>query len=725
MGIKITGEFDLAYRFITETSQNIFLTGRAGTGKTTFLKYLRDNSQKQSVVAAPTGVAAINAQGVTLHSLFQLPLGIIVPDSLPVNSHGGKVKNHPLLSKIRYNKAKLDLLRNMDLLIIDEASMVASYIVDAVDTILRYIRRKPYYPFGGVQVLFIGDLHQLPPVVKADDWMILQKFYNSVFFFDSLVLRDNLPVIIELKEIFRQKDSGFIEILNGIRDNNISEENFRILNSRLKRFFAPENNEEYITLTTHNDQSDEINRQRLKNIKAPEYIYKADISDEFPENSYPADKYLKLKVGAQVMFLKNDNEGRRYFNGKIGTVTDLEEDCIKVMCKDDFDVIKVTKSEWQNVRYKVNSDTKEITQQILGTFTQYPLRLAWAITIHKSQGLTFDKVIIDAERAFAKGQVYVALSRCTSLEGLILKSPVHRNSLGAHKDFKEWQNNNLNKNLPQLFNESRQKYITDELLNIFTWKNWQYELKDFKDFYEENREKINSSSVTWLDDLSKRHKELNDVSEKFRQTIIKLSRNNSHVETNQVLQKRIRDGAEYFFNALSVWRETFLNHPLAVETKRIAGDMDDQISQINVILEDILEKIDFCKEGFILNDYLKRNKSHVKRIKEIRSTYSRRKKNTVLETVKMFRKFRDIQQVAGERDLTIGTIESHLAKAIQQDLLQIDEVISLNEVMEITEYFPEELEDIRLSSIKENAPSEISYGKLRMVLAMLRKEYTD
>jgi hypothetical protein len=232
MGIKHTGEFDLAYRFIAETNQNIFLTGKAGTGKTTFLRYLRKHSLKECVVAAPTGVAAINAQGVTLHSLFQLPLGIIPPDSNPANLADGRVKNHPLLSKIRYNREKLDLLRSMELLIIDEASMVASYIVDAIDTILRYVRRKPYYPFGGVQVLFIGDLYQLPPVVKREDWEILQEYYSSIFFFDSFVLRNSIPVIIEFSKIFRQKDSGFIEILNGIRDNNISEDNFRILNSR-------------------------------------------------------------------------------------------------------------------------------------------------------------------------------------------------------------------------------------------------------------------------------------------------------------------------------------------------------------------------------------------------------------------------------------------------------------------------------------------------------------
>lgn len=728
MVIKRTGEFDLAYRFVNETNQNIFLTGKAGTGKTTFLKFLREHTLKESIVTAPTGVAAINAHGVTLHSLFQLPFGIILPDRKTFISGSDEDNKHPLLSKIRYNREKLDLLRSLELLIIDEASMVASYTVDAIDTILRHVRRNPYYPFGGVQVLFIGDLYQLPPVVKGEEWDILREYYSSIFFFDSFVLRENLPVIIELNEIFRQQDSAFIGILNGIRNNDISEENFRLLNTRLIRNFEPGNNQGYITLTTHNYQSDEINQHRLKNIPGHTHTYEAEIIDEFPENSFPAERYLKLKVGTQVMFLKNDTEGKKYFNGKIGIVSDLEDEFIKVKCKDEPKEITVKMSEWENIRYKTNPETREITEEVLGSFIQYPLRLAWAITIHKSQGLTFDRVVIDAERAFAKGQVYVALSRCTSLEGLVLKTPIHRTHLGAHQDFTDWQNSNLNKNISQLFAESRQNFALQELQNIFTWEDWYYKLNELKEFLNENIEKINPAASVWLTGLITRQKELYEVAEKFKQTILTLNEKNPSIENNDVLQIRVIDGAAYFYNEVSKWREHFLNHPLDTDTKRIAGRLDEQLSELNSILEIHLHKINCCKAGFSIETYLKNSAAYRSSKQIIRSSYSKKqgrslqeKENTVKVTVDLFREFKSIPQVAEARNLTLGTIETHLAKAIRNNLIQIDEVIPLHEVAEIAAYFPQGMTNIRLGEIKEKVPSEIGYGKLRIVLAFMQK----
>ncbi len=728
MIIKQTGEFDLAFRFVNETNQNIFLTGKAGTGKTTFLKYLRENSIKKCVVAAPTGVAAINARGVTLHSLFQLPFGIIIPDLNLMEVANVTAKNHPLLSKIRYNKEKLDLLRSIDLLIIDEASMVASYTVDAIDSILRYVRRRPGQSFGGVQVLFIGDLYQLPPVVKKDEWEILQQFYSSIFFFNSFVLRDNIPVIIELKEIFRQKDDKFIKILNGIRNNNISEENFKLLNSRLKRNFLPLYNEEYITLTTHNYQSDEINQRKLSGLPDHSNIFYAGVTGEFPEHTFPAEKELRLKTGAQVMFLKNDNEGKQYFNGKIGVITDLDEGCIKVQCKDDPFEIEVKKSQWENINYKIDTETREITEEVLGTFIQYPLRLAWAITIHKSQGLTFDKVIIDAARAFTTGQVYVALSRCTSLEGLVLKSPVYRNFLGAHRDFKEWQNRNWNTNLLQLFTEARQDFILEEIKEIFTWKNWYYALKDLNEYILENQLKVQAESILWITGLIEKQKELYEVSEKFKEIIIRLSKKNFLIEENDLLQKRIKDGANYFYKEITKWEENFYNHPLSFQTKKLSRKADSLLEELSFIIEEILQKINYCKNGFFLEDYLKNGKIFAGKVKKIRSSYGKRKitgsnkiSDTIEETINYLQAGKNIQQIAEERNLAIGTIESHLAKAIKRNLIQIDEIIPMEKVQKLTEYFPEDLDEVRLAYIKEIAPPEISYGELRMVLAWLQK----
>ena len=727
MILRHTGEFELAFRFVNETNKNIFLTGKAGTGKTTFLKYLCENSVKKILVAAPTGVAAINARGVTLHSLFQLPFGIIVPNLDLSGSTNINAKSHPLLSKIRYNREKLELLRSIDLLIIDEASMVASYTVDAIDSILRYVRRKPEQSFGGVQVLFIGDLYQLPPVVKKDEWVILQQYYSSIFFFDSFVLRDNIPVIIELTEIFRQKDDKFIEILNGIRDNNISEDNFKLLNSRIKQNFLPFDNEEFITLTTHNYQSDEINQRKLSGIPEHSNIFYAEVTGEFPEHTFPAEKELRLKTGAQVMFLKNDNEGKQYFNGKIGTITELDEESIKVKCKDDPSEIEVKKSQWENISYKIDLETREITEEVLGTFVQYPLRLAWAITIHKSQGLTFEKVIIDAARAFTTGQVYVALSRCTSLEGLVLKSPVYRNFLGAHRDFRDWQNKNWNTNLLQLFTAARQDFVLEELKNIFTWDTWYFEIKVLNELLLENQENVDGKWISWINDLIEEEKKLYEISGKFKQMILRLSKNNSLIEKNDLLQQRIKDGAHYFYNEISKWKDNFANHPLSVYSKKISRNVDSKLGEIDLILEEKLKKINYCKNGFLLDDYLKILKSVDEKVasntkNKIKSSYRKKVKgNTVVDTVELLHEGKSIEQIAFERNLTVGTIESHLSKAIRQDLIQLEEVMPLDEARKISDIFPKAPYDFRLSSIKEKLPPEISYGKLRMILAWLQK----
>ncbi|HQF43136.1 MAG TPA: helix-turn-helix domain-containing protein, partial [Ignavibacteriaceae bacterium] len=711
------------------TNQNIFLTGRAGTGKTTFLKYLRKNSIKKMLVAAPTGVAAVNAQGVTLHSLFQLPLGIILPRPETFNLSKDTVKNHPLLSRIHYSKEKLNLLSSMELLIIDEASMLASYIVDAIDIILRYIKRKPEEPFGGVQILFIGDLNQLPPVVKNEEWEILNEYYSSIFFFDSIVLSENVPVLIELKNIYRQRDDSFIGILNGIRNNDISEEKFNLLNSRLIRNFTQEEGEGFITLTTHNYQADEINKIKLKNLSSREYIFNAEITDEFPENILPAEKELVLKKGAQVMFLKNDTEGRQYFNGKIGTVIELDWDGIKVFCKEDQQNIIVKKSEWQNIRFKVDPETREIKEEVLGSFIQYPLRLAWAITIHKSQGLTFDKVIINAERAFAAGQVYVALSRCTSLEGLVLSAPVKKSSLISHREPNEWQSKIKRINLHKRFIEARQNYILQELQNIFTLEKWYYTLKDLKEFLEENQSDLPAESLSWFEELMNKQRRIYETLEKFKEILNRISSGNPDVERNDQLQKRIKDAAHYFSNEIELWKNSFNNHPLKVQTKKLSRKADKLLNEINIILSDVLSSLQYCKNGFILEEYLK-NKNNlrlpsVETGSVIKSSYTKDKSlktDTVQETVKLFKQGKSIEQVAVERNLVVSTIEGHIARAIKQDLIRIDEVMSMIEAKKIAEYFSQDLVDIRLSSIKEIVPQDISYRKLRIVLAWLEKE---
>jgi ATP-dependent exoDNAse (exonuclease V) alpha subunit len=445
--IEINENFSLAFRFVTETNENIFLTGKAGTGKTTFLKYLKENCSKNIVIAAPTGVAAINAGGVTLHSLFQLPFYPFIP------SPAGK---NELLQRLRFTTRRIDLIRKMDLLVIDEISMVRCDVLDAIDTILRYVRKTPEAAFGGVQVLFIGDLYQLPPVTKQQDWLFLQEYYNSEFFFDSNVIREDIPVLIELKKIFRQQNDSFISILNKVRNNEMSDDDFSELHLRFQPGFTPSKDEKYITLTSHNAQADRINNIKLSALATTKFTYKAEIEGEFPESMYPAEESLELKKGAQVMFLKNDIE-KRYFNGKIGVIKYLDNEEIIVDC--DGMSISVDMETWENTQYNLNRQDGKLEQKVLGTFRQFPLRLAWAITIHKSQGLTFDKVMIDAGSAFSSGQVYVALSRCRSLDGIVLLSKIPASAIRCNESVvKNHQSMSPRGSLAERFEGARQAY---------------------------------------------------------------------------------------------------------------------------------------------------------------------------------------------------------------------------------------------------------------------------
>jgi len=419
--------FQLAANFVNHTNRPIFLTGKAGTGKTTFLKYIRESTLKQTVVTAPTGVAAINAGGVTLHSFFQLPFGPYIPTSQhsASNQESGITDQHSLFRNIRFFASKRKLLEEMELLIIDEISMVRADMLDAIDIILRQFRKNLHQPFGGVQVLLIGDLFQLPPVVPDDQWQILKHHYQSPFFFHSNIIREDPPVYIELKKIYRQSDQHFIDLLNRIRNNDLTNADFSLLNGLYKPAVQSTDQNRFITLTTHNHKADNINQSALSQLSDPSFLYEAEIAGEFPDKSFPTDQNLILRKGAQVMFVKNETgELKRYFNGKLAVVTCITENNIIVQLADTNIKMELEKETWKNIRYNYNSEKADIEEEELGTFKQYPVRLAWAITIHKSQGLTFEKAIIDVGNAFAAGQVYVALSRCTTLEGVVLHSLV-------------------------------------------------------------------------------------------------------------------------------------------------------------------------------------------------------------------------------------------------------------------------------------------------------------
>ena len=449
-------ELATAWEFVEHTGTSIFLTGKAGTGKTTFLKTVKERSSKRMIVVAPTGVAAINAGGVTIHSFFQLPLTPYVP--------GAAIRD-----RYDFSKEKRRIIRSVDMVVIDEISMVRADLLDAVDFVLRRYRDATQ-PFGGVQLLMIGDLQQLTPVVTPHDEEVLRGYYSTPYFFGSKALQQVNYVTIQLTRVYRQQDEAFITILNHIRDGHPTPEDLSLLNRRCKPLFIPRPEDGYIRLTTHNRMADSYNENELRKLPGRNIGFTAEVKGEFPSQNYPAEERLTLKAGAQVMFIKNDASGRHlYYNGRIGHITSISNDGITVRCPGDNEDIKVEQQEWENTRYVINPSTKVIEPQVQGVFRQYPLRLAWAITIHKSQGLTFEHAIIDAGRSFASGQVYVALSRCKSLEGLVLASPIDTAGIindGRVTDYISRQQQAAEESIERL-PDLKEEYYRTQLLDMF------------------------------------------------------------------------------------------------------------------------------------------------------------------------------------------------------------------------------------------------------------------
>ncbi len=509
--------FEQAVSFVNQTNSHLFVTGKAGTGKTTFLKYIKENSFKKMAVTAPTGVAAINAGGVTLHSFFQLPFGTFVAHH---QTSWGEVNTNiynknQLLGNLKLNKAKRDLIRELDLLIIDEISMVRADTMDAIDTILRSVRRRPYDPFGGIQMLYIGDLFQLPPVIKAHEWQLLAETYQSPFFFDAQSLKEAPPVYIELKKIYRQTDADFISVLNNIRNNAADSDDLDLLHLHYDPAFIPHRDEGYITLTSHNFQADNINKEELHKLPSHQHKIEATIDKDFPENAYPMDRALLIKEGAQIMFIKNDKgENRRYYNGKIGTVEkiDDQEDKVWIRFPNEPALMLMDKETWKNIRYNYDNDNDEVREETLGTFTQYPIRLAWAVTIHKSQGLTFDKAIIDAGQSFAPGQVYVALSRLTSLQGLVLRSRITPQSISTDPRVLEFtgRDNSFDK-LQDVLEKAQMEFLNESLLKAFYWDK-------LTDAAQENMAEYNHRGIPDVEKAAAWGRELAIAIEKQQQT---------------------------------------------------------------------------------------------------------------------------------------------------------------------------------------------------------------
>lgn len=528
-------QLDMAFDYVVNTNRSVFLTGKAGTGKTTFLHRLKKNTPKRITIVAPTGVAAINAGGVTIHSLFQLPFSPFIP-------------NHSAVEPKKFSRDKINLIKSIDLLVIDEISMVRCDVLDAIDSVLRQFRNR-YKPFGGVQLLLIGDINQLAPVAKDEEWELLRDYYETVFFFSSNALKENFPVIVELKHIFRQSDRVFIDLLNKVRNNIMDDETFELLNSRLNpEVFENNEDEGYITLSSHNITAKTINADRLERLEGKSYFYKAEITGDFSEYSYPTDENLELKLGAQVMFLKNDTaKEKRFFNGKIGKIVKIDKDNITVST-DELEGIEVGKETWTNIKYTLNPETKSIDEKEIGSFTQFPLKLAYAITIHKSQGLTFDKVIIDAQAAFSSGQVYVALSRCRTLEGIILSTPISNKSIRLDFNINLFNKSISDENLTETeLHKAKFDYQESLLADLLDFGQIQKPLVYLQRQLIENSPPIDAKSIELITNvLSKSEKEIGSVLFSFQKQVKELLPKADLPENNVYLKERLTKAATYF-----------------------------------------------------------------------------------------------------------------------------------------------------------------------------------
>lgn len=719
MATERNPELRSAWEFVEHTGTSIFLTGKAGTGKTTFLRTVVERSTKQMVVVAPTGVAAINAGGVTIHSFFQLPLSPYVP--------GADVKKI-----FEFGREKRKIISSMDLLIIDEISMVRSDLLDAIDSVLRRYRNH-YKPFGGVQLLMIGDLAQLTPVVTPEDEEILRPYYDTPYFFGSKALQQISYVTIQLKKIYRQADTTFVDLLNHIRDGHPTAEDLVTLHKRYNPTFLPEAKDGYIRLTTHNRMADEYNDHEMQRLSSQPFTYSAVIDGTFPDYSYPTAFYLTLKVGAQVMFIKNDVNGE-YYNGKIGHVVALDKENIKVRCIGESNDIDVGMQEWENAKYSINPETHEIETEVQGVFRQYPLRLAWAITIHKSQGLTFDRAIIDAGHSFAPGQVYVALSRCRSLDGIVIVSRINESAIindDRVDNYIAKQEEEAERSLRQL-PQLKQDYYRQLIIELFDFRSLQSAedrfLRLMLEFFSGTDPVLAQLHRQTAADLKQK---VTDVAVKWTNSIAVTS----YEQLNDpAVLERIKRSAEYFSKtieavlakAIELGAEVKSNNKQAVQRlKDTYSDLSHLYRFHLLLLKAIAEK------GFTAATYLK-EKQHslviamdtaVSKGKRIRNKEKKEKKpkeekeKTYVTSYKLYRDGMSIPDIAAARNLTVSTIFSHLGRYVETGQIKLEEIVPQNHIDIIRKAIASAGPEGGFTAIKALCPDDVTYEEIRLLNA--------
>lgn len=709
----------LTAEFINTTDRHVFLTGKAGTGKTTFLKYIVEHTHKKTIVAAPTGIAAINAQGVTLHSLLQLPFGAFIPERvIPPDVNAQVTTLYNLFSGLRFNATKRQLIREMELLIIDEVSMLRADLLDCIDHMLRYLRKRKDVPFGGAQLLFIGDLLQLPPVVKDNEWNVLKPHYKSSFFFEAKALGNQPLIHVELEKIYRQSDDQFISILNRFRENTQTHADIEFLNGYYKPNFNEQESDGFIHLTTHNRKADNINNERLLALEAKSHSFQAEITGDFPENSYPVSETLVVKEGAQVMFIKNDPSGEaQFFNGKIGHISSISSGTIKMKFGDGNEVA-VPQYTWENKRYSLNKDTNEIDEKILGSFTHFPIKLAWAVTVHKSQGLTFEKAILDLSGAFTQGQVYVALSRLTSLNGLVLSSKIPQEGFDISRSMKEFAENRPSKEeLNNRLTKDRSDYLYQLISKHFNFEELAriFRAHVFSFDKQENRS-LKQQFSEWTNEQAKPILDMVQVGKSFQSQAYSIIHKQGDMK---LLAERVEKAKGYFSTILTNALDSIKAHDKNLKDKTRLKAYRKELKELH---EQLFSKQMAMLRANLFIQFMAEGKTLTKQdvqdvLKEVIIPKTEKKKDktpTAEVSFELYKQGKTVEEIAEERGLVSSTIEGHLSKYIETGEVKATDLVDEEKLKNILSLITPET--TTLTEIKSQLGDEYTFGEVRIAM---------